>query len=204
MPATALTKFISLPPQIERLSGSLWHGLATLEAGYTLAWDVSLGSLLLGRVTADVELSGVDTMLTGQISASPWRVALRDVSGRAGPGLLVLVPDLAVDACTSRIVVSVPWLALSRNAAAAEGTITLDSGICTATDGAEIPLPAMLLALDTEGSDATADLTDAAAAPLARIVVAGDRRLILRLEPAGASLIPGLPTSGPLILEFPF
>ena len=204
MPATALAKLIVLPPQIERLSGSLWQGDAALTGGYTLHWDTRLGGLVLGRLGADVTLIGADTLLAGQLRASPRQMSLRDVAGRAGPGLLELAPNLAVTGCTSRAVVDVPLLALGRSAAAADGTVTLDAGACTTFDGTDVAVPSLTLTLTTQGPDAVADLTDAAATPLAQITVAGDHRLILRLDPAGAMLIPGLPTSGPIILEYPF
>ena len=61
----------------------------------------------------------------------------------------------------------------------------------------------MRLELSTQGNDAQAQLRDRDS-ELARLAVTGDRRAILRLEPEGAVLVPGLPTSGPVIVEYPF
>ena len=61
----------------------------------------------------------------------------------------------------------------------------------------------MTLDLTTQGRDAIAILTDRDST-LAKVTVTGERRLIARIEPEGAVLVPGMPTSGPMIIEMPF
>lgn len=205
MPAPVLASLVSLPPQVETLSGSVWRGRADLAGRHALDWRVSFRDLWRGRLVADARLDGPDTRLAGLLALSPWRIAALDWSGRAGPGLLALAPGLAVESCTSRAVVAVERLALSQRAAAAAGEIEVAEGACTDRDGEEIAVPAMRLDLATEGRDAVAFLTldDGSATPLARLDVTGDRRLLVRIEPEGAALVPGLPSSAPILLERP-
>lgn len=203
MPASALRRVINLPPQITDLRGTVWHGNATLTDGYALQWDSHFSALILARISADVTLTGADTQLTGTISVSPWTTSLRDLTGRAGPGLLALAPGVPVERCTSRAIVDVAGARLGRGQAAVNGQIDIEAGQCLDFAGNEVAVPALSVALHSTGNDAVADLTDAQTA-LAQVTVAGDRRLIIRIEPAGAELIPGLPSSGPIILEYPF
>jgi hypothetical protein len=203
MPASALRRIIDLPPQITDLRGTVWQGSATLTDGYALHWDSHFSALILARISADVTLTGADTQLTGTVSISPWTTALRDLTGRAGPGLLALAPRVPVESCTSRAIVDVSLASFGRGRAAAEGQIELEAGACTDFAGNPIAVPALTIALHGAGNDAVADLTDTQT-PLAQVTVAGDRRLIIRVEPAGAALIPGLPSSGPIMLEYPF
>ncbi|SHF96800.1 hypothetical protein SAMN05444339_1303 [Loktanella atrilutea] len=203
MPASALRHFVSIPPQITALNGTLRHGRAEVKGGYALTWDHRTADLLVLRARADTVLTGADTQLTGSLRASPLSVSLDDLAGRAGPGLLKLMPGLAVDSCTTRAVVDGVGASLSRGAAAAQGRITVDSGTCIETNGRVNPVPPLDIALDTVGLDARARVTTAGT-PLAEVVVAGDRRLILTLQPAGSALIPGLPTGAPIMLDMPF
>jgi hypothetical protein len=64
----------------------------------------------------------------------------------------------------------------------------------------------MVLGLSTEGPDARAVLAtaDAAATPLASLTVTADRRLLIRIEPDGALLVPGMPSSAATTLEYWF
>jgi len=205
MPAAALSTLVALPPQVETLSGSVWRGRASLSGGHALEWAVSARDLWRLRLSADATLEGPDTRLSGVLAVTPRQVAALDWSGRAGPGLLTLAPRLAVGSCTSRAVVAVGRLALWRRAAAAEGEVSLSAGAC-ATPGGEVAVPAMVLRLTTEGRDARLALVrdDEAGTVLARVDVTGDRRLLIRVEPEGAALVPGMPASAPTILEMPF
>lgn len=205
MPASAVGSLVTLPSQVEALSGSVWRGRAALAGGHVLDWRVSLRALWRGRLVADAGLEGPDTRLSGLLALSPWRVAADDWTGRAGPGLLALAPGLAVASCTSRAVVAVDRLALGRRAAAAQGRVEIAQGACLDGDGREIPVPAMVLRLAADGRDATAVLVrdDATATPLASLRVTGDRRLLVRVEPAGAALVPGMPASAATTLEYP-
>ena len=206
MPASFVGTLVALPPQVETLSGGVWRGRATLSGGHLLDWRVSLRELWLGRLVADATLDGPDTRLAGVLGVSPWQVSARDWTGRAGPGLLALAPRLAVASCGTSAVVAVERLAMGRRSAAARGDIGIAEGTCSDRSGREHPVPAMTLQLSTDGADALAALSrsGATATPLAQVTVTGDRRLLVRIEPEGAALVPGMPASAPTILEYPF
>ena len=205
MPASFLRTLVALPPQVETLSGSAWRGRATISGGHVLDWRVSFRELWLGRLVADTTLDGPDTRLAGVLALSPWQASARDWTGRAGPGLLALAPRLSVATCSSSAVVAIERLALARRSAAAEGEIGIADGTCSDRSSREYPVPAMTLRLSTDGSDAQAALSrSGATTPLAQVTVTGDRRLLIRIEPEGAALVPGMPASGPTILEYPF
>jgi hypothetical protein len=203
LPATALHRVAVIPAQISDLYGSLWKGRAVLSGGYSLDWEVRSRSLLLARGVVDWTLQGGDTQLTGVASVTPWALEARTVVGRAGPGLLALVPDLALKNCTSRAVVDVQNLRWQEGRAAAAGVVSVDAGSCEDLLGRAATVPQMTLDLTTQGSDARGLLRDRDSV-LAEITVTGDRRLIARIEPEGAILVPGMPTGGPIIIEYPF
>ena len=202
MPASIAREFVTLPPQITAVYGRLGTGRVQMVGGYSLSWDVDARALLRLRLRYDVSLEGPDTLLVGAASVSPWAIEVSELTGRAGAGLLVLTPDVLVESCSSRAVVDVQMLRLSRDAAAADGRVSIDAGSCIDAAGRQQTVPQMTVDMLTQGGDAVAILTDLGG-QLARITLAGDRRLIIRVEPEGATLVPGLPTSGPLILEYP-
>ena len=203
MSANALHDFATIPPQVTALYGTIWHGRAELTGGYALDWNNRPAELILLRGTAEAVLQGNDTQLRGTLRITPWSVSVHDLTGRAGAGLLRLVPGVLVKSCTTRAVVDVPELALARTWAAARGQIDIDAGTCTETNGRINPVPAMTLALGTAGNDATAVLR-ATDVTLAEITVAGDHRLIVTVQPEGSALVPGLPTGAPIMIEYPF
>ncbi|HBM40243.1 MAG TPA: hypothetical protein DD402_10445, partial [Sulfitobacter sp.] len=88
-------------------------------------------------------------------------------------------------------------------AAAAAGAVLISEGRCKDLLGRDTTVPQMTLDLTTQGRDAIAILTDRDST-LAKVTVTGERRLIARIEPEGAVLVPGMPTSGPMIIEMPF
>ncbi len=204
MPASVVQTLVALPPQVETLSGTLRVGRAGLSGGYSLDWQVAPGALLRGRIGAQIQLAGPDTRLTAELRASPFQTSLQQVSGRAGPGLLALAPGLPVQSCTPRAVVAIDRLSLGRGAAAAEGSVDVSEGICIDPSGREIPVPALALQLATRDQDASAALLTSDGARLAEFGVTGDRRLLIRVEPAGAALVPGMPSSAATVIEYPF
>lgn len=202
-PASALREVATLPAQITGLYGNIRAGRATLTGGYALNWDLRESQLLRLRALADVTLEGPDTRLEGQVVARLGSLSAQAVSGRAGPGLLALVPDPLISDCSSRAVVDIQGLSISRTAAAANGVVQIDAGQCKDLLGRDMTIPQMTVDLSTQGNDARAVVSDRDG-ELGQITVAGDRRLIVRVEPEGATLIPGMPTSGPVIVEYPF
>lgn len=203
LPATVVTEFVTLPPQVTGVYGSLWRGRAQLLGGNTLEWTTDPKGLIFLRVQMVVTLQGPDTQLTGNASLTPWEISVQDLSGRAGSGLLHLVPDIPVDSCSARAVVDIRSLIMTRDTASADGRVSIEAGICIDAFDRRHTVPQMDLDLLTQDRDAVAILTDGGG-QLARFTIAGNRRFILRIEAEGAKLIKGLPTSGPIILEYPF
>lgn len=202
MPAQSLARLVELPPQVLTLEGRLRDGGAMLAGGYRLDWVLEPTALLRGRAAATARLSGADTDVTGAIAAGLGSVVLRDVRGRAGAGLLRLVPggDLA---CDSRATLDMDVLGVTGSRAVAAGRIDIAEGTCS-IDGQSAPLPAMRVSLGSEGDDALAVAETEAGVRVGSVRVTGDRRAILRLEPEGAAMVPGLPSGAPTILEIPF
>ncbi len=160
-------------------------------------------SVLTARAVVDWNVQGPDTQLTGTMTVTPWGGAVQDIAGRAGPGLLALLPGSPLKNCTSRAVVDVQTLAWDGDAARAAGVMQIDAGTCEDLLGRPTAVPQMALDFSVQGKDARAVMSDRDGT-LAQITVTGDRRLILRVEPEGATLVPGMPTGGPLIIEYPF
>lgn len=203
LPATVITEFVTLPAQVTGLYGSIWRGRANMIGGYTFDWEAQPGALVLGRFSIAVDVQGADTQLNGRLFATPWSVAAQEITGRAGPGLIQLIPTIPIETCNSRAVVDISEVRVWRNAARAEGALAIDAGSCVDLQGRTQTVPEMSVDLLSQGNDALAILTDRDG-QLARLTLSGDRRIILRIEPEGATLVPGLPTSGPIILEYGF
>lgn len=203
MPASALQVLIPVPAQVTGIYGGVWNGRAMLSDGYSVEWRLRARSLFLVRGVVDWNLKGRDTQLIGIATATPWSVTGNDIVGRAGPGLLALMPDSALSDCTPGAVLDVQEVAWREGRFSASGVISTDEGTCKDLLGRTIGLPSMTLDLSTQGADARGDLRDRDGR-LAQVTVTGDRRLILRVEPEGAALVPGLPTGGPMVIEYPF
>lgn len=204
MPAAVAGRLVALPPQVESLSGSVNAGQAALRGGHVLSWSLSWSRIALGEIGFSLHLQGGDTLLDGAGGVTPRGWHLTRLEGRAGPGLLALADGLALSDCTARAAVDIARLGQNRRQVTADGRVGIEAGSCLDPAGNEIAIPAMDLTLTTEGTDAAALLTDAAGVELARARVTADRRLILRIEPAGARLVPGMPASSATEIEYPF
>lgn len=203
LPATALRRIAVIPASITDLYGGLWEGRAVLDGGYSLDWDLRGWPLFAARGVADWTLQGPDTQLTGVATFTPASISAADIVGRIGPGLVDLIPGAALKNCTSQAVVDVQRLSWRKGAAAAAGAVLISEGRCKDLLGRDTTVPQMTLDLTTEGRDAQALLKDRDST-LAKVTVTGERRLIARIEPEGAVLVPGMPTGGPMIIEMPF
>lgn len=203
MPANALRDFVTIPPQVTALYGTIWHGRAELTGGYAVDWDNIPTDLIMLRGTVAATVQGADTQLRGTVRITPWSASVHNLTGRAGAGLLRLVPGLLIENCTTQAVVDVTRLALARTWAAAEGQVDVGAGDCMETNGRTNPVPALALTLGTVGRDATAVLKTGDVT-LADVTVSGDHRLSVTVQPEGSALVPGLPTGAPIMIEYPF
>lgn len=201
MPASAIARLGPLPPQVLGLSGRALDGSARLVGGYVLDWRAGLprGLFLPVKFT----LVGDDTRITGEAQLVIGGGEVRQVQGRAGPGLLALAGEtgLVCDASASLDVDRLAWVG---SATSADGRIDVREGRCSrAGQVADVPAMAIDLGTGDEGAEArverVSDGTD-----LGTVGVIGDRTLRLRVEKAGVALIPGFPFAGPLDLRIPF
>ena len=165
-PVSVIARAVTIPSQIEGLYGSIWQGRAVLAGGYDLTWSTRSGALWGGRLEAPATLAGADTQLTGTLSVGWGGVEVTGLTGRAGPGLLALADGFPEMVCTSRAVVDVDRVSVSRGLLmrddgriAAQGLVSVAEGDCTEPSGRVTAVPAMDLTLATEGDDAVARLT---------------------------------------------
>lgn len=184
------------------MEGYLRDGRARLEDGYMLGWTLRPGELLRLRVAVDVALAGPDTAVDGRATLSPVHLTLTDTVGRAGPGLLRLAPGLRLD-CDNSASLDVRSFDLSRSLVRAAGGVDIAAGTCR-VNGVEVPLPAIRIVLEEDGDAARAVARTEDGAVLASLRVTPGRRAMLRVEPAGAVLVPGMPSSAPTMLDIPF
>jgi hypothetical protein len=202
MPAATMARMMGLPPQVRTVSGSLWSGRAGLDGGLTLTWQMTLRGLALGRLGADLRLTGPRTLLEGSGFASVTRVGVQDLSGRAGPDLLALAPDAA--ACDGQANVRIASVSWARGAVESDGRVQITPSVCQGPGGNSFETPALDLVLTTAGNAAVATLTtdDTARDSMGNAQIRPDGWVNIRIEPAAARLLPGLPTSAPTVLEF--
>ncbi|MGR3467239.1 MAG: type II secretion system protein N [Shimia sp.] len=201
-PVSLVSQFRPLPPQVQSLTGTLRAGRAVLDGGITLTWRADWAALWRARYAADLRLTGPETLIEAQGWAD-WRtVGLRDATGRAGPELLALVPGAA--RCDGGAALAIARIAIARDAYAATGDITTRAATCRGPALPEVAVPPLRIALSSEGDGARAQVTAEDGTPYAEALVTPDRRARIRIEPAGARLVPGLPSSAPTELDLPF
>ncbi|MEL6915787.1 MAG: hypothetical protein AAFP13_14920 [Pseudomonadota bacterium] len=201
-PVTLVSLFQPLPPQIAALSGTAREGRAALSGGIALTWRADWSGLVRGRLGADLVLVGPETRIDADAWAGLGGVGMSDAIGRAGPELLALFPEAAT--CEGSAVVDIQTLRVSRARYDVSGEIRTRAAICRGPGLGEVTVPPLLIALGAVGDGAEARVTSAAREPYAEALLTPDRRARIRIEPAGARLVPGLPSSEPIELELPF
>ncbi|WP_372991980.1 type II secretion system protein N [Sulfitobacter sp.] len=202
LPTTTMARITGVPPQVRALSGSLWSGRAVLDGGLVLNWQGKWTSLLRGQIGADLTLTGPRTLLQGYGFASPWQIGLSDISGRGGADLLVLVPGASP--CDGQAVVDIARATWSRARVTSNGRVQISDSLCQVPGQAALETPPLDLVLTSEGTDGVATLTtnNAVKSEMGQARLGPDGWIKLRIEPAAAQLIPGLPDSAPTLLEF--
>tara|TARA_R110002110_G_scaffold158066_3_gene355226 strand:+ start:3764 stop:4534 length:771 start_codon:yes stop_codon:yes gene_type:complete len=202
VPAATMARVAGMPPQVRAVSGSLWSGRAVMDGGLVLTWQGTWRSLLRGRIGGDLKMAGQHTLLQAHGFASPWQLGLRDVSGRGGADLLALVPGASP--CDGQTVVDINRITWSRHQVTSQGRVQISESTCQAAGRPALEVAPLDLVLTTEGVDGVANLTtnDAAKSQMGRARLGPDGWVKLRIEPAAAQLIPGLPDSAPTLLEF--
>lgn len=204
-PAQSLARAVSLPPQLERLSGGLWQGRAHLAGGLVADWSWRPSALLRAEIGLDLTLTGPQSLAEGRLAAGPGgRFAITELQGRLGPEVLALLGPANDLSCDSMLALHGAELAQGPGGASAGGRIAVGAGTCRRPGATPMQVPASTLTLGSEADRARAVLTadDAPDTPLASAALGADR-LELRIEPEGAALVPGLPSGAPIMLEYP-
>lgn len=208
-PARVALLVIDPPPALQRLSGTVWSGEAMLDGGLVASWRVDpLASLLSGAVRADWTLAGADTRLSGAARLSPSTSELRDVEGVAGWSLVRAAMPQAGLECDANARVSIARLRLEGGAIKGAGELTSPPGVCrpAGQDDAD-PVETPALRADMRTTEAGLELTLFAQADpttaLGALSLAPDGPLIITVHPAGARLVPGMPSSADSVLELP-
>tara|TARA_R110000765_G_scaffold152808_3_gene255648 strand:- start:6603 stop:7373 length:771 start_codon:yes stop_codon:yes gene_type:complete len=202
VPAATMARMTGMPPQVRTVSGSLWSGRALLDGGLVLTWQGTWRSLLRGQIGGDLNLAGQHTLLQAHGFASPWRIGLSNVSGRGGADLLALVPGASP--CDGQAVVDIKRITWSRHQVTSQGRVQISESICQAAGRTALKTAPLDLVLTSEGIEGVATLTtnDAAKLEMGQARLGPDGWIKLRIDPAAAQLIPGLPDSAPTLLEF--
>ncbi|QUJ76777.1 hypothetical protein KDD17_01555 [Sulfitobacter albidus] len=201
VPVSLLTRNIVLPPAVVAVHGSARRGRATLTEGYTLRWGSGLALLPLPHLRTDLLLEGPDTRVDARAATGAGGITLERASGRAGPGLAAMVPGAW--RCDMTAVVRDVSLAWRWRDAAAAGTISTPAGTCTRGDR-RAEIPALQIALSSEGRDAVARLSQPGGAEMAHLRLRRDRVLDIHIAPSAAEVFPALPRGGPITLQLPF
>lgn len=209
-PARVVERYMTMPPQVEALGGTIWNGSVLLAGGHRLAWRLDRqGSIKALAPLFDITLDGPGTRLAAQGEVSPRGTGgmLRNVTGRASwPLVAAFAPDAPPLDCDPVAVIDLARVLVGRDRIGAEGDVRSPAGSCTQTarpEHAAVPVPALALRATMEGDVSRAMLEAAqdGGTVLAEASIARARTLALTVYPAGARLVPGLPSSAPIGLE---
>ncbi len=120
--------------------------------------------------------------------------------------MLDLIEAVPGTRCEGQTIVAIDRLTWGRSAVDAQGQVRVRDGVCTPQGQAPVAVPALRVDLTSEAERGVATVVtdDAAATRLGSVSVAPDRWLRLRVEPEGARLVPGMPSSAPTEIEMPF
>lgn len=209
LPVRVVAGYVASPPVINGYSGTVWNGEARLAGGHAFDWRLDLRGSLTGLgLRFDATLTGPGADLAAEIAGSPWARSLqvRGLAGRARwPLVEALAPGLDI-ACDAAAVVETLEVEIAPGRRSGSGSLRAGPGACLAPGAmAPVPLPALLGRLETidVGIRGVLSLADAPDEALAEAVATGDDRLLVTVFPAGAALVPGLPTGGEISLEYP-
>lgn len=211
VPVRLAAGYVAAPVWINGYSGTLWRGVARIDGGHAVAWQLdALRSLAELGVALDVAVTGPGTELAGRAAlrgASGQDIGVDGLTGRAAwPLVAALAPDLDF-ACDGAAVLQDVALRLAPGTRSGAGSLRSGAATCREARGASEPVavPALAGRLETTASGLRATLVQAAAPEtlLAEALATEDGRLVVTLHPAGAALVPGAPVSGEISLEYP-
>lgn len=204
LPAASI---IHLAPPVT-LSGTLWHGRASLPGNSALVWTADpLRSLAGFSFVADWTLRGPDADLSGRARLGPHSIALERVSGQTGAGLVMaFFPGLALR-CQGMARVDLRHISLNRKAIEADGEVRSTAAVCAQPGSEPRSIPPLLASVSSSAGQLRARMS-AQATPetgLATVDLGPDGKLIAELRPEAGAVLPGLPQlgagAGPFRLE---
>lgn len=216
LPVRLAASYVPAPAWINGYSGTLWHGTARIEGGHAAQWRVApLRSLVSLGVALDVRVTGPGTDLEGRAAVrGPAGHDLRidGLTGRAAwPLVAAVAPGLDL-ACDGAAVLQDVAIRFAPDARSGAGSVRSGPASCLETGGdgtggeGPVQIPALAAGLETVADGLAASLTPAGDPDtrLAEARATGDGRLVVTVSPAGAALVPGMPSSGETVLEYPF
>lgn len=207
-PASLVTRLVKMPPAVTSLSGSVWHGQAMLVGGHIARWSVMpLASLGQAALVAQWSLQGPGTQLQGNARLRTNGASVNGVGGRASWRLIAALGSTLPIACEAQARVAIEQAAFGETLETLEGELRSGPAVCAATNATSaqpVEVPPLQAVATTTADGVRVDVTTAAEATLlARATLNAQNTLVLTLMPAGARLVPGMPTSGETILEVP-
>lgn len=208
-PASLLTRLANVPAAVTSLSGSVWHGQAMLIGGHIARWSVvPLASLSQAALIIQWSLLGPGTQLQGDASLRPNRVSVNDIEGRASWQLVnAILPNLPIT-CEAEARIVIERAVFSEATKDVAGELRSGPSVCTrvsATPAQAVEVPPLLAVATLTPDGSQIEVTSVAdpATPLARVALTARNTLVLTMLPAGARLVPGMPSSGATTLEIP-
>lgn len=212
MPARFAAKQIGLPLDTMQVSGTIWNGYARLGDAHVLSWQTSgWESLRRMAVVVNWHLEGPQTDLTGRVAVPlpprADRAELDAVRGSLGWALVAAaLPDLPIR-CEAMAVFDGLQVNLAPGVRTGEGMISAPKGRCERRDSdmPPVPTPVLTAAINSDGEGLVAVLvqTNLPQTPLATARLTNTDRIIVTIHPAGAALVPGMPSSADSEIELP-
>lgn len=204
-PARAVDWAVDMPRAVRAVSGTIWRGSAVLQGGYVAEWEVSpWASLAALRLEGDWTIAGPEMRIAGHARIAPGQVEVTSASGSLGWDVVdAVLPDLPFR-CDPSARIEIASLRVSGEEITIAGTAQSGPGRC-ADDLGVIDVPGLLakIASNAEGIDLKITRRDTPGQALGDIRLLRTGRLVVTVQPQGARLVPGLPTSGPTVLELP-
>ncbi|WP_156317496.1 hypothetical protein [Cypionkella psychrotolerans] len=212
MPARFAAEQIGLPSDKVQVSGTIWNGYSRLGDAHVLTWQTSgWESLRRMAVVVNWHLTGPQTDLMGRVAVplppEPNRAELDAVRGSIGWPLVELaLPDLPIR-CDATAVFDGLQIKLIPGVRQGDGIISTSPGRCERLDAdmPAVPTPALSAAIsfDSDGLVAVLVQTDLPQTALATLRLSNADRIIVTIHPAGAALVPGMPSSADSEIELP-
>lgn len=205
MPARMVGRVVGLPPQVVHLAGTVWKGESVFTDGVVVTWRVDpLRSLLALALEAEWTLQSPDTRLSGLVQVSPNAFAVSRITGVAGWSLVEAALPQVPFTCEPRARVEIDRVSHAAGVIDAAGTLTTAEGICgDAIADVLVPALAGEIVPESDGVRLTVSMREPPGTVLGEARITQTGVLELTIQPAGAALVPGMPSSAATMIEIP-